>query len=72
MAQYNRGDAALGVAVIGIMFAFFIHCWLPCVICFGVIGFVVCIINKNVIEERENAMRLHQMAIQQSNSNVNV
>uniref|UniRef100_A0A914LCS9 Candidate secreted effector n=1 Tax=Meloidogyne incognita TaxID=6306 RepID=A0A914LCS9_MELIC len=67
-------DAAAG----GFFLALLIFIWscLPCIICFGVfggaIGLVAYCINKSNREERENAMRLQQMVIQKSNSNVNV
>ncbi|CAK5077625.1 unnamed protein product [Meloidogyne enterolobii] len=54
----------------------FIWSCLPCIIiCVtvgGTIGLIAYCINKSNREERENAMRIQQMVIQRSNSNVNV
>nr|CAD2146395.1 unnamed protein product [Meloidogyne enterolobii] len=67
-------DAAAGGFFLALLF--FIWTCLPCIIILGVFGSVVGVvaycINKSNREERENAMRIQQMVIQKSNSNVNV
>ncbi|CAK5117023.1 unnamed protein product [Meloidogyne enterolobii] len=77
MAPYDReDDAAAGEPTLLWILAFAIIESLPCIIiCVafgGTIGLVAYCINKSNREERENAMRIQQMVIQRSNSNVNV
>ncbi|CAK5077633.1 unnamed protein product [Meloidogyne enterolobii] len=77
MAPYDReDDAAAGEPTLLWILVFFILDCLPCILfCVavgGTIGVAAYCINKSNREERENAMRIQQMVIQRSNSNVNV
>nr|CAD2189597.1 unnamed protein product [Meloidogyne enterolobii] len=72
MADAAAGGFFLWLYVMLIFIWSCLPCIIICVAVGGTIGLVAYCINKSNREERENAMRIQQMVIQRSNSNVNV